>query len=569
LVTRDVPAARTFGLDVAGGQYLYGKLHAFGGASTEQTGFLVEGVHLRSHGFKEIDGGGDTGFGRNEWMLKARHRLGTLGPKQTLQLKLGYSDEGSNETYLGLTDADFRATPLRRYGASQFDRMDWHRTQVELSHVLDSPSFTLKTTAYRHDFDRQWRKVNSFRGADLSDVLSDPTSARNAVFFSVLSGQEDSATALEQLLIGPNHRTFVSQGIQTVARAAFLTGPIQQDLELGARLHFDSIRRMHTQDAFNVVNGAPVRLNSPTMITADNTDSTYALALHVMDALSWRALTLTPGLRVELIRSRSEDRLAGTRSNGVTNVLLPGLGAYVALHDSLGLFAGVHRGFSPPEPGQGTALPEDSINSEGGIRWMRPGHRVEVIGFFNDYSNLTDVCTFSNGCLDANLDRQYSLGRAHIYGVEAYAEKTFRPGGGFRIPLAATYTFTRTRLLDSYLSPDPQFGSVQAGDELPYVPRHEANLSAALESDFFGIAVAANYQGTMREIAGQGPRKPGEWTDDVVTFDATGSVSPTDGWKIYLTARNFLNRQAIVSRRPFGARPNAPRTVFVGLKYSY
>ena len=30
---------------------------------------------------------------------------------QRVELKLGYADESSNETYLGLTDEDFRATP--------------------------------------------------------------------------------------------------------------------------------------------------------------------------------------------------------------------------------------------------------------------------------------------------------------------------------------------------------------------------------------------------------------------------------------------------------------------------
>ena len=39
----------------------------------------------------ELDGGGHTGFRRNEWMLKARHKLDTGGEaRHTLQLKLGY-----------------------------------------------------------------------------------------------------------------------------------------------------------------------------------------------------------------------------------------------------------------------------------------------------------------------------------------------------------------------------------------------------------------------------------------------------------------------------------------------
>ncbi|MEZ4296921.1 MAG: hypothetical protein R3B70_18285 [Polyangiaceae bacterium] len=98
----------------------------------ETRGVLVEGVHVGTTGFKELDGGGDTGFSRYEAMAKGFWSLG--GAASTLfhdfELKLGYSGEVSNETYLGLTDADFRQTPYRRYAASALDRMEWNRTQI-------------------------------------------------------------------------------------------------------------------------------------------------------------------------------------------------------------------------------------------------------------------------------------------------------------------------------------------------------------------------------------------------------------------------------------------------------
>ena len=62
LRTRAIPGSAHGYLGIAGGEYGYGKLHAWYGSSDERTGFLIEGVHLRSDGFKELDGGGDTGF---------------------------------------------------------------------------------------------------------------------------------------------------------------------------------------------------------------------------------------------------------------------------------------------------------------------------------------------------------------------------------------------------------------------------------------------------------------------------------------------------------------------------
>ena len=86
-------------------------------------------MHLRTDGFKELDGGGDTGFRKNEAMGKLRY-IPAPGAAiyNEIELKLGLSTEDSNESYLGLTDEDFRANPLRRYGASKLDHMEWWRT---------------------------------------------------------------------------------------------------------------------------------------------------------------------------------------------------------------------------------------------------------------------------------------------------------------------------------------------------------------------------------------------------------------------------------------------------------
>ncbi|MEI8640763.1 hypothetical protein P4S68_05235 [Pseudoalteromonas sp. Hal099] len=44
----------------------YKKAHAYYGNREGQFGFLVEGVHLESDGFKKLDGGQDTGFEKDD-----------------------------------------------------------------------------------------------------------------------------------------------------------------------------------------------------------------------------------------------------------------------------------------------------------------------------------------------------------------------------------------------------------------------------------------------------------------------------------------------------------------------
>jgi Fe(3+) dicitrate transport protein len=568
-VTRDFGPGIAAGLDAALGQYWYGKAHGHFSAANETSGFLIEGVHLRSDGFKRLDAvGGNTGFERNEWMVKGRHRIELGGVQHRFLLKLGFSDERSHETYLGLTDADFRAAPLRRYVASQLDLMQWHRTSISLTHRVEVAPWSLTTTAYRNDFHRTWRKLNRFAQGALTDVLGNPNTPRNALFLSVLRGEADSGSDAETLFIGPNKRDFVSQGIESVFRTDFTSGPIAHTFEARARYHYDSITRLHSEDAFAMKAGRLESAGQSTSVLVNNVDDTHAVALSVSDAMRLGRLTLTPGLRAEFIASRTQDHLAHSGSRASTNVVLPGLGAHVAMTEQLGVLAGLYRGFSPPAPGLASSLSELSLNLEAGARWARRGERLEVIGFYNDYGNLTDVCTFSNGCLDEHLDRQFDAGRAQIYGFEAFAEKRWR-FGAVLLPMSVTYTYTGTRLLSAFRSDDPSFGEVNEGDELPYVPKHLVNAMAGIEVWRVNASAQLTFIDRMREQAGQGALVGALTTDAQLVVDLHCGVKLSDWLEVYFDARNVGDSHAIVGRRPFGARPNAPRMLIGGLKLTY
>ena len=568
-VTRDLGPGVAAGFDLALGQYWYGKGHGYFAAGNDTTAFVLEGVHLRSDGFKQLDlVGGNTGFQRNEWMVKARHRVTLGGLSNVFTLKLGFSSEEANETYLGLTDQDFRDAGLRRYVTSQLDHMSWQRTQVALTHRLETDAFTLSTTAYRHDLQRSWKKLNRFRGAALTDVLANPNSARNQVYTGVLRGELDTSSDLETLLIGPNQRTFVSQGVESALRSSFCTGPLHHALEVKARYHFDSIERFHTEDAY-VVSGGELRLaGEPTAVLVKNRDETHAGSFAVSDAVTWGPVTLTPGARVEVIGSSTRDALSGASSSAGTAVVLPGIGVYGRLTEQLGLLGGVYRGFSPPAPGIPGARPELALNAEAGARWARSQERLGVIGFFNDYANLTDLCTFSSGCVNEDLDRQFDAGRALIYGLEAYGEKRWRLGP-VTVPMSAAYTLTATRLMNDLRSADPVLGNAREGDELAYVPRHTLNVSAGV--DWWRLSAHAQFTfiDRMREVAGQGDFVAGQTTDAQAVLDLHAGFELTSWAKLYVDVRNVTDNRAIVGRRPFGARPNAPRMVIGGIKLTY
>lgn len=568
-LTRPIPTTTRASIDLAIGQYGYGKAHGWAGTGDERHGVLLEAVHLQNDGFKELPGGADTGFSKNEFMAKAFYVLDpTSAVRHEFRIKGTYSDEVSNETYLGLSTGDFRDRPLQRYPASALDRMTWFHTAFAATHVMTaSPELSVTTTVYRNDFSRTWRKVNRFRGADIFDVLNRSTTPRNQVYHGVLRGQ-DSTTPDEALFIGPNSRVFVSQGVETRARWSPETGPLSHRIEYGIRLHQDLVDRRHTEDAFLTQSGQLVPEGSATITAAFNRASTQSLAMHAIDAITWRDLTLTPGVRVETMRTAFADYKAGTEQKALAGAVLPGAGAFYALTPSLGVLAGAYRGFSPPTPESAAAGgKESSVNYEGGVRFAHGRARAELIGFYNDYQNLTDLCTENSGC--AAVDQQFDAGEARIYGLEAFATHELRVVSGLSIPVTLAYTATRSELLSSFQSDDPIFGDVKKGDEIPYVPRHTLNASLGVDTALASGAVGMSYVAAMRELAGRGALEHTVATDDVLTFDASLTYRPRPWLSVYANVRNVFDEQAIVARRPFGARPNAPRWAQVGVKATF
>ena len=342
---------------MAGGQFGYRKGHVWLGGTFGNWGLLVEGVHVRSDGFKQLDGGGDTGFSRTDVMVKGRYRFDTAHARHAFSLKLGYGNEASDETYVGLTDADFRENPLRRYWVSGSDRMTWDRTQVALSHRYRRERAVVQTTLYRNDFQRDWLKVNNGIGNEtVFDVLRRPEGTLNRELLSYLKGENNSGSI--GVRIGNNGRTFVSQGVQTVATVKLGDRDLRQTLDFGARLHMDSLDRLQDEGVFTVddATGVPgdARLaGGPRAVKDNDRTETTALAFFASDALEFsRKLTLSPTLRVERIWTRATPDVAGATSDDTVSTgsywaFLPGAGVNYKVARDLYLLGGIYRGFSP------------------------------------------------------------------------------------------------------------------------------------------------------------------------------------------------------------------------------
>jgi Fe(3+) dicitrate transport protein len=132
--------------------------------------------------------------------------------------------------------------------------------------------------------------------------------------------------------------------------------------------------------------------------------------------------------------------------------------------------------------------------------------------------------------------------------------------------LGARYTYTGSRFRSAFDSAFPQWGMIEEGYRLPYVPEHLAGGTVAVGGRIWEVSAAPSWTGAMRDVAGEGPIPAAEKIDSFFVLDLSAEVRVLRRFRIYAQLANVTNAAYVASLRPFGARPGAPLTFTLGLK---
>ncbi|MCY4014013.1 MAG: TonB-dependent receptor [Gammaproteobacteria bacterium] len=566
-VTRPVPEARLAEIDLSAGNHGFHKVQAAFARPLETTAYLVEAMRYGSTGFKDLDGGGDTGFVRHALDMKWRWEPGGERDQQ-LTVKLGYADEDADETYLGLADRDFDRTPLRRYRASQLARFQSSHALAHVNYgIAVNDSLRLNAKGYWNRFDRQWNKVDGFMsGPALQSVLIRPGNYARQI--QLLRGEIDS-TAIDADIIDVtnNDRSFDVSGVQLTATATGILGGSAHRATAGVRLHRDQVDRDHRRRGYRMASGNMISDGIERGSKARNHADTDAYAVFVADEITRGDWRVTMGVRYEDIAGAFEDLRAGVRRDSAQSVVSPGLGVHWQTTPRLSFLAGVYRGFSPAGPGSRDVDPEQSVNLEYGVRFATPSLRFEAIGFFSDYENLLGRCRVSDsGC---QAGEEFNGGRVEIAGAEIVGWARLLLTQAVALEFDVTYTYSESAFQTSFLSQFPQWGLVRRGDELPYLPEHIGRASAKLMTGRWEASAAVRGQAQMREEPGYENLEDGLHADGFLVLDLALSRRFGDAMLVQFLVGNATDEAAIVSHRPFGARPNRPRSLVARIKYAF
>jgi len=500
------------------------------------------------------------------------------GTRSMAGLKLSVYDEESNSTYVGLTEAMFAADPYRHPAPD--DRLRIRRYATSATHDLQVGSdATLRTVAYGYTTTRDWQRQNYAYSGDGTAVLLLPST-------------------------GNRNRGFQVWGVEPRLQWNHRVGGVRGELDAGVRAQHEWAEDAHIDGSTGTARTGDLRDYE------QRTGNAFSAFLQNRFFLT-SDLHLTPGVRLEtfsyerrITRTRVRRRNVETgqitrrpedvdiRSGDDLAEVIPGVGLTYNSGARLNLFAGVHRGFSPPrvkdalifedrtvnmgaDPGEIVSLQLDaerSLNLEIGARSEpRPGISLEAAGFLLDFSNQIIPPSLSAGSVaQAQLANQ---GATRHVGVESSLRVDW--GVLASLPISLTTELKNTYVEatfseDRFMVHGADTVNVR-GNRLPYAPRDLWVLGAGIERPggymlrIDAVRVGKQFTDNFQTVEPTPNGRNGLIPRHSV-WNLSGSHQLPGGVTAYGAVKNVFGTTYIASRRPEGIRPGLPRLVQAGLR---
>ena len=586
MVSTSIPNEMSGNVVTEAGEDSTYRVHAtYGGRTDSGFGFLLETHQWQSDGFQSIDrSSNNSGLDVEDYTLKLSYS--PMNSAHAIELKLQATVQNSNQSYLGLTDSDFSNRAFRRYGVSELDNIETEHEQQILRYSYDiNDSLDMSITAYNNEHQRNWFKTEGidFDGSaaakdfnrtswfNVIQAINNDTSLSGInpdQLQSILDGSSDTATGSIQLR--SNNREYFSRGVQLGLNWNHTVGDTIHDLEFGIRFHEDEEDRLQRNSNYSQISGALVLDDLGILGNAGNrVQEAEAVSIHIHDNIQIGDWTFSPGLRYEDIdqkRTRyNEGELRAFRDSrkNATQVFLPGLGVLYQLSDSLSLLGGLHKGFTAPSNSPNVDE-ETAINYELGFRYNKGNLSTELIGFLSDYDNILGECTSSSGS-DCVIGDAFNGDAATVAGLELLVSANLASSSDYQIPVSLSYTHINGEF-DTDIADTAFFGSVSKGAPLPYLPENQFLASIGFEKDNWATYLTGNY---VDEVCVRASCNAFEKTDDTFTVDISANYQFSSALTFYGRVENLTSQEDILSRHPYGARPNKDRTVTAGLRFNF
>jgi Fe(3+) dicitrate transport protein len=566
LVSTPIPYEQAGQVNLEYGSDNTSRVHAWLGDSKQNHGWLLEAQKHQSDGFATIDNSdNETGFDKEDVLAKFSVNTDRgANIYQQLDVKLQYSTELSDQTYVGLTEADFAVDAHQRYGLTQQDEMDNEHKEFTLTHLLEFGGTRVTSTGYMIDFDRDWFKVDKIAGDGINSVIDCANGGvctgnvtTSAEANAILQGEQAA-----NITIKHNNRAYKSKGVQSKLQHSFDQGSVKHELEFGVRYHEDSEERDQPTESWSQdANGNLSYVSTGTPSTRFT--EAEAWSAYINNEISFGKWVFSPGVRYEdykIEREGSDTKVTDQQ------VVLLGLGSTYQVDGNSAVFIGLNEGHSPA-PNDGESDPEEAVNFELGARFSNEDLQAESTLFVSDYSNLLGVCTASGGADDCDIGDASNGGAALVKGLELLINLNSSFISGLKTPLGLTYTYTDAEFKSTFSDNGGVWGDVNKGDKLPNLSDHQLQLRAGLEKENVGLDLNVNY---FSDTCATAACLSGEEIDSYAVVDLTTRYQWHANTKLYLNIDNLLDSEDVVARAPKnGARAQKPLSFVMGIRHNF
>lgn len=563
-ITADPPEKRLRRIRLTAGQNGYFSSLLSLGNTVNKTGFRID--YLR----KQADNMGPTAFRLDDLTGKMRFEL---SERSSVGVKLGFYNELSNATYIGLTQSMFDAGGQDFARLAPDDHLHIRRVSASIHHEYRfRPLIQLKTTAFGYTTSRNWMRQDFSSNPNASNqtgvVWGDPTVPGGAIYMRRGNGHRD--------------RQFEVAGIEPRLSANFVLFGKPNKLDMGVRYLYERAFEQR-------VNGSTPAARSGALVD-DEIRTGHAFSAYVQQRFDVSdKLYISGGLRSEtyayerdILRQAQKD--TSIVSNATISVIIPGVGANYNINDNWTLFAGIHRGFSPPRVKDAIANsgevynldPELSWNSELGVRSQFSNYfSMELTAFQMDFSNqIIPISESSGGSGSGLVNGGRSMHRGFEGGINWDAAPLFSTNGQqLELMLRLTYVDAFYNS-DRFVEVDGEIVNIR-NFRTPYAPEWSGTAAIGYTTAWgLQARFTANYNGGQftDEANTLIPAANGQtgWLDPWFTLDGSLQYQPNGkNFRVQFSVKNITNERFIVTRRPQGIRVSLPRFISAGVEYSF
>ncbi len=585
-------------------------------STTPQGNFQVTGGNL-SYMNTHFDYGGM--WGKSGYLLDVTHYQGTsprffqnrvkvddvtfknvqeLSDRTTILSKFNYYREDSTLGYQGITEQQWGQNA--HHSPFHNDTMDFRRLgfHVAVNHMFTA-NLTSTTNFFGHYISRDW-------GRQMQDADGDPTtgactlSATGSVGGGCVTGNNINATAPAALPAAGrfvNARKYWVYGVEPRFHLDQKVLGVNSETDFGVRYMSEQSER---KQFINITSGTGQScpqaqtgcLGEDTLRTTNAYAMFFQNRFHLTDKI-----TITPGFRVEHVNYDQQNKLAnagnGVFSKTAITEVLPGIGATYSPVKNYTLFAGVHRGFAPPQISDAIQSnvvvdldAELSWNYELGLRG-RPAHWLgfETTLFRMDFQNQIISQSVAGGAGATNTNAGRTAHTGIEFGVKMdLLDLAKGPNKNEDITLDINYTwlgqaeFRGTRnsnIGGAALLPGESAIFNTNNNRLPYAPKNMLTAGLGYANRNWGFDGRVESQ-CISDMFGDdrnthNPTPNGQrgiirgWC--VMNASANQYVKPLDT-TFFVTGKNLFDQLFMVDRTR-GIYPGLPFMIQAGAKWTF